>query len=73
MTSCRYCGAVMTSAPSHMEHEKDCAMNPTVRVISLAEQNGEMRRLLKVVLAGKDVLDDPEWVRRASNALKGPR
>ena len=71
MVECRHCGAVMTSAPSHVEHELSCSLNPSVRVLELAEENGEMKRLLRAVLSGKDVLDNPEWVRRATNALKG--
>jgi uncharacterized protein (UPF0303 family) len=53
-----------------MDHENGCAKNPKNLVKTLQIENNEMRNLLRVVLAGADVLDNPEWVRRATSSLK---
>lgn len=73
MTRCRYCGRVMTSAPSHMEHEQnECPKRPEAIVRDLKKQLSRERALrrnatkrvqdiIDVVMEGDDHYDG-EWL-----------
>lgn len=43
---CQYCRSQMTSAPSHMDHERACAKNPEVEIKQLRARNVAMRKAL---------------------------
>lgn len=69
MTSCQFCGRVMTSAPSHQEHEENCSARPHAIIARLESENAELRSLLRPVLACEDVHTSRSWMRRARKAL----
>ena len=47
MMNCDYCGQRMTSAPSHMDHERECSENPKNKVVHLAAELAKAKRELR--------------------------
>ncbi len=43
---CRYCREQMTSAPSHMDHERACSKNPANEVVGLRAKAARLAKAL---------------------------
>ena len=72
---CRYCRSRMTSAPSHMDHERECSKNPENEVVSVRMHCGEARDMLDGLVASrvldKQMTNDLAAVRRKLAAAMG--